>query len=68
MSKNLKNTEEQHDRFIEAARALGCDEDEATFTEKLKVIASHKPAPKAAADKLAKAKQEPKLLKQEKNA
>lgn len=33
----------QHDRFIETARALGFDEDEPTFDEKLKVIARHKP-------------------------
>ena len=33
----------QHDRFVEAARELGCDEDEAAFDEKLKVIARQKP-------------------------
>lgn len=33
----------QHNRFIETARALGCDEDPAGFDEKLKVIARHKP-------------------------
>jgi hypothetical protein len=27
---------EQHARFIETARALGCDEDEAAFDEKLR--------------------------------
>ena len=43
MSKNLKATEDQHARFIETARALGCDESEAAFDEKLKVIARHKP-------------------------
>ena len=37
----------QHARFIETARALGCDESEAAFDEKLKVIAKAKPtAPK----------------------
>ncbi len=30
-------------RFVETARALGCDEDEAAFDEKLKVIARYKP-------------------------
>ncbi len=35
----------QHARFLETARALGCDEDEAAFDEKLKGIA--KPVPKA---------------------
>jgi len=33
----------QHARFIETARALGCDEDEAAFDEKLKAIARQKP-------------------------
>ena len=36
----------QHDRFLEIARALGCDENPATFDEKLKVIARHKPKDK----------------------
>lgn len=34
---------EQIERFKEAARALGCDEDEAAFDEKLKSIARQKP-------------------------
>lgn len=38
-----KNSGSQHDRFMETARALGCDEDPAAFDEKLKVIARHKP-------------------------
>ncbi len=33
----------QHDRFVEAARKLGADEDEATFKAKLAVIARQKP-------------------------
>jgi hypothetical protein len=33
----------QSERFIETARELGCDEDEAAFEEKLKRIASVKP-------------------------
>lgn len=37
---------EQVARFVETARALGCDEDEAAFDEKLKVIARHKPTDK----------------------
>jgi hypothetical protein len=37
---------EQHKRFIETARELGCDEDEAAFDEKLKRIATAKPNPK----------------------
>ena len=33
----------QHARFVETARALGCDESEEAFDEKLKVITRHKP-------------------------
>jgi hypothetical protein len=33
----------QSERFIEMARELGCDEDEAAFKEKLGQIARHKP-------------------------
>ena len=33
----------QHAHFLETARALVCDEDEAAFDEKLKVVARHKP-------------------------
>jgi hypothetical protein len=33
----------QSERFKEAARALGCDEDEAAFDAKLKVLAKQKP-------------------------
>ncbi len=33
----------QRDRFIEAARELGCDEDEARFKAKLAAIARQKP-------------------------
>jgi hypothetical protein len=33
----------QHERFIETARELGCDEDEAAFEEKLRRIATVKP-------------------------
>lgn len=36
----------QSKRFIETARELGCDEDEAAFDEKLKRIATAKPKPK----------------------
>jgi hypothetical protein len=37
----------QRDRFIENARALGGDEDEAAFKAKLAVIARHKPKDKS---------------------
>jgi hypothetical protein len=44
MSKSTKTTDKpQIDRFKEAARALGCDENEAAFDGKLKVIAKQKP-------------------------
>ena len=33
----------QIERFKEAARALGCDDDEAAFDEKLKALAQQKP-------------------------
>lgn len=36
-------TKPQRDRFIETARALGADEDEAAFKAKLAVIAKQKP-------------------------
>ncbi len=39
MSKNTETAEDQHVRFVEKARSLGCDEDEAAFDEKLKGIA-----------------------------
>ncbi|MEJ0095398.1 MAG: hypothetical protein WDN46_18935 [Methylocella sp.] len=34
---------QQSDRFTEAARELGCDEDESHFDEKLKKVARHTP-------------------------
>jgi hypothetical protein len=34
----------QHQRFIETARALECDEDKERFEEKLKQIATAKPS------------------------
>ncbi len=37
---------DQHARFLETARALGCDEDEAAFDEKLKAIANGEPKDK----------------------
>jgi hypothetical protein len=35
----------QADKFKEAARELGCDEDEARSDERLKKVVQHKPAP-----------------------
>lgn len=38
-----KGNKSQSARFMETARALGCDEDEAAFKAKLAVIARQKP-------------------------
>lgn len=37
---------EQHERFKQLARELGCDEDEVAFDQALKRVAGSKPAPK----------------------
>jgi hypothetical protein len=44
---SAKPPDGQVERFIEAARQLGCDEDEKAFEEKLKKIAGHKPKPRS---------------------
>lgn len=50
MPKKTFDAPEQHSRFLETARALGCDEDEAAFDEKLKAItkpeSAHKDIPR----------------------
>ena len=38
--------EAQHQRFVEMARELGCDEDEAAFDAAVKKLAESKPLPK----------------------
>ncbi len=43
MTKSDNDVMPQRDRFIETARALGADEDEAAFKEKLAVIARQRP-------------------------
>lgn len=43
-----KTVSSQQQRFIEIARQLGSDEDEAVFKAKLAVIARQKPKPDAA--------------------
>lgn len=43
MTKPKSTPKDQHERFIETARKLGCDEDEAAFDEKLKRIVTPKP-------------------------
>ena len=40
---NDEDAKAQHARFVETARALGCDESEEAFDEKLKTVARHKP-------------------------
>ena len=42
MSKDKHSTATQRDKFIEIARSLGADEDEAAFRAKLAVIARQK--------------------------
>jgi hypothetical protein len=43
MPKPKSDEKQQSERFIEIARELGCDEDEAAFDEKLRRIAKAKP-------------------------
>jgi hypothetical protein len=47
--KTPDSQEQQHKRFIETARELGCDEDEAAFEEKLRRIGTVKPKSKVPA-------------------
>jgi hypothetical protein len=54
MGKPDADKESQRQRFIETARELGCDEDEAAFEEKLKRIATAKPKPKSKPQKTRK--------------
>lgn len=48
---NQAKAKSQHERFMETARSLGCDEDEGAFDEKLKAIARQRPAQKDEATK-----------------
>jgi hypothetical protein len=60
------NNDDQHRRFVETARELGCDEDEAAFEEKLRRIATAKPmlkSPKKPTKVEPKSKREPKRKK-----
>ena len=43
--KRPENPTEQSQRFIDAARELGCDESEERFNETLRAVAKHKPKP-----------------------
>ena len=42
------DNKEQSRRFIEAARELGCDDNEEQFKETLRVVAKHRRTPKRA--------------------
>ncbi len=54
MKKNQKIS--QTDKFIETSRALGCDESEEVFDEKLKALMAVKPMTQAQVKKKAKKK------------
>ncbi|HEX8532970.1 MAG TPA: hypothetical protein VF662_02285 [Allosphingosinicella sp.] len=41
----MANDKSQTDKFKEAARELGCDEDEARWDERLRKVAQQKPKP-----------------------
>ena len=41
--KTSDDTQAQHARFVETVRALGCDESEEAFDEKLKAVVGPKP-------------------------
>jgi len=43
--KPIKDAIAQSNTFIEAARELGCDEDEARFEESLRRVIRHEPQP-----------------------
>jgi len=43
--KNAERQSEQSKRFIEAARELGCDDDEDALKARMKRLAETKPAP-----------------------
>jgi hypothetical protein len=45
MGKPDTDKQAQRKRFMETARELGCDEDEASFGEKLRRMATASPAP-----------------------
>jgi hypothetical protein len=48
MTKKTENrSPPQSEKFLEAARSLGCDEDPAHFDEALKKVARHKPRAEA---------------------
>lgn len=57
LAKKNSQQSQQRDKFVEAARALGCDDSEEAFNKKLKAVASAPPpkdAPKKKVKKPAK--------------
>lgn len=46
MIKSTDKAKQQHARFVETARKLGCDEDKERFEKSLGKIAAYKPPPK----------------------
>lgn len=46
-----RSSDNQSERFIDKARELGCDEDEAVFDDKLRRIAQAKPEKETAPNK-----------------
>ena len=57
----------QHKKFVETARALGCDENEAAFREKLRVIARQKSKGRAEAGRQISAAQEVMLARRQRD-
>lgn len=56
MPKEADSVSDQYARFVETARALGCDEDEAAFDEKLKKLVPPKASSPSAGDGVPKSK------------
>jgi hypothetical protein len=56
----------QSERFIEAARKLGCDDDPAHFDETLKKVARHKPPPNAAPESEERFQKAPRIVAKQK--
>ena len=53
---NQTKAKTQHERFIETARSLGCDEDEAAFDKKLRKLVPPKTGSSLTGNKAAKLK------------
>jgi hypothetical protein len=51
MEKQPPSGKSQRDKFIQTARAIGCDEDESAFKERLKTLVAAPLAPQKTAGK-----------------